>query len=133
MQSSGIAQPNLGHLRQQTHDRSRTQSSFLLHKSRIRTQSSGIAQPNLGHPRQRSHDRSRMQSSSAIRCNEPTLPRMAELLCVRDRSWVCCRGWPRFGCAILDDCVQIQGLRSKIRGSEVCAANPRIRGLRARS
>ena len=50
-QSSGIAQPNLGHLRQQTHDRSRTQSSFLLRKPRIRTQSSGIAQPNLGHQR----------------------------------------------------------------------------------
>ena len=31
----------------------------------------------------------------------------AELLCVRDRSWVCCRRWPRFGCAILEDCVRI--------------------------
>ena len=72
-QSSGIAQPNLGHLRQQTHDRSRTQSSFLLHKPRIRTQSSGIAQPNLGHPRQQTHDRSCMQSSSAIHVNEATI------------------------------------------------------------
>ena len=25
----------------------------------------------------------------------------------------CCLGWPRFGCAILDDCVWIRGLRSK--------------------
>ena len=65
----------------------------------------------FGHPRQRSHDRSHTQSSSAIRGNEPMLPQMAELLCVCDRSWVCCRGWPRFGCAILDDCVRIRGLR----------------------
>ena len=112
-QSSRIAQPNLGHLRQQTHDRSRTQAAR--------------------HTRQRSHDRSRTQSSSAIHGNEPTLLRMAELLCMRDRSWVCCRGWPRFGCAILDDCLRIRGLRSKICGSEVCAANLRIRGLRVRS
>ena len=40
-------------------------------------------QPNLGHPRQQTHDRLRTQSSSVIRCNEPTLPRMAKLLCVR--------------------------------------------------
>ena len=59
----------------------------------------------------------------------------AELLCVRDRSWVCCRGWPRFDCAILEDCVQIRGLRSKsadprfaqqILGSEVCVHDPTI-------
>ena len=160
-QSSGIVQLDLGHLRQQTHDRSRTQSSFLLHKPRIRTQSSGIAQPNLGHPRQQTHDRSRTQSSSAIRVNEATIDctrkavrpfaakkprsiahakqlghplqrthvaavRMAELFCMRDRSWVCCREWPRFGCAILDDCVRIRGLRSKIRRSEVCVRDPRI-------
>ena len=74
-QSSGIAQPNLGHLRQQTHDRSRTQSSFLLRKPRIHTQSSGIAQPNLGHPRQQTHDRSRTQSSSAIRVNGAAIDR----------------------------------------------------------
>ena len=170
-QSSGIAQSNLGHLRQQTHDRSRMQSSFLLRKPRIRTQSSRIAQPNLGHPRKQTHNRSRTQSSSAIRVNEATIDctrkavrpsaakkprsivhakqlgyplqrthvaaaRMAELFCVRDRLRVCCRGCPRFGCAILDDCVRIRGLRglrSKICGSEVCTANPRIRGLRARS
>ena len=45
---------------------------------------------------------------------------MAELLRLRDRSWVCCRGWPRFGCTIMIAC-----------GFEVCAANPRIRCLRA--
>ena len=72
-QSSGIAQPNLGHLRQQTHDRSRMQSNFSLRKPRIHTQSSGIAQPNFGHPRQQTHDRSRTQSSSAIRVIEATI------------------------------------------------------------
>ena len=129
-QSSRIAQPNLGHPRQQTHDRSRTQSSSAYASTKPRS----IAHAKqFGHPRQRSYDRSRTQSSSTIRGNEPTLPRMAELLCVRDRSWVCCRGWTRFGCAILDDSLRIRGLRSKIRGSEVCAANLRIRGLRARS
>ena len=35
---------------------------------------------------------------------------MAELLRLCDGSWVCCRGWPRFGCAILDDCMWIRGL-----------------------
>ena len=39
--------------------------------------------------------------------------RMVEPLRLRDRSWVCCRGWPRFGCAILDDCMSIRGLRNK--------------------
>ena len=132
---------------------SRTQTSdprILLRKPRIRTQSSRIAQPNPGHPRQQTHDRSRTQSSSAIRGNVGSLQRMAELLCVRDRSWLLCRGWPRFGCAIPEDCVRIRSLRSKkllcVRdrglaarsqkiacGSEVCAANPRIRGLHARS
>ena len=61
--------------------------------------------------------------------------RMVELLRLRDRSWVCCRGWPRFGCTILDDSVWIRGLRSKsadprfaqqILGSDVCVRNPRI-------
>ena len=52
------------------------------------------------------------------------LPRMAELLCEGNRSWVCCLGWPRFGCAILHDCAWIRGLRSKILGwseSVLCA------------
>ena len=35
-----------------------------------------------------------------------SLPWMAELLCVRDRPSVCCHRWPRFGCAILEDCVK---------------------------
>ena len=61
--------------------------------------------------------------------------RMAELLRLRDRSWVCYCGWPRFGCAILDDCVWIRGLGSKsagprfaqqILGSDVCVRDPRI-------
>ena len=39
----------------------------------------------LGHPRRKKN----------------TLSRMAELLCVRNRSWVSCRGWPNcFECAI---------------------------------
>ena len=54
------------------------------------------------------------------------LPRMAELLCERNRSWVCCRGWPRFGYTILDDWMWIRGFHSKIRGSEVCMHDPRI-------
>ena len=122
-QSSRIAQPNLGHPRQQTHDRSRTQSSSAYASTKPRS----IAHAKqFGHPRQRSYDRSRTKISSAIRGNEPTLPRMAELLCVRDRSWVCCRGWLRFGRAILDDCLRIRGLCSKIRRSEVCVRDPRI-------
>ena len=52
----------------------------------------------LGHPLQRTH---------------VAAARMAELFFVRDRSWVCCRRWPRFGCAILDDCVRIRGLRAR--------------------
>ena len=42
-----------------------------------------------------------------------SLPRMAKLLCERNQSWVCCHGWPRFGCAILDDCVWIRGLHAR--------------------
>ena len=48
---------------------------------------------------------------------------MAELLCVHDQLWVCCRGWLRFGCVILDvdlRCVQ------QILGSKVCVRDPRI-------
>ena len=47
-----------------------------------------------------------------VRSIVASLTRMAELLCMRDRSWVCCRGWPRFGCAIPEDCVRIRGLRA---------------------
>ena len=85
--------------------------------------------------------------TSAIRGNKPTIdrarraarlsastkPQSIAHVCVRDRSCVCYLEWPRFACAILEDCVRIRGLPSKILGSEVCAANPRIRGLRARS
>ena len=91
---------------------------------------------SIAHAKQLDHPLQRTHVAAA---------QMAELFCVRDRSWVCCRRWPRFGCAILDDCVRIRGLRSKIRGSEVCATNPRfacvilgllrkarIRGLRSK-
>ena len=92
----------------------------------------------FGHPWQRSHNRSRTQSSSAIRGNEPTLPWMAELLCLHNRLWVCCHGWPRFGWAILDDCVRIRGLRSKsLDPTFACAilallCKAWIRGLRSK-
>ena len=69
----------------------------------------------------------------AARPSVSTKPQSIAHVCVRDRLWVCCRRWQRFGCPILEDCVRIRGLPSKIRGSEVCAANPRIRGLCARS
>ena len=59
---------------------------------------------------------------------------------MHDRSWVCCHGWPRFDCAILEDRVRIRGLRirglrnksvdprfvQQILGSEVCVRDPRI-------
>ena len=48
-----------------------------------------------------------------VRSIVASLTWMVELLCMRDRSWVCCRGWPRFSCAIPEDCVRIRGLRSK--------------------
>ena len=100
----GFCCPNLGSELYAIILGSHTQTSdprMLLRKPRIRTQSSRIAQPNLGHPRQQTHDRSRTQSSSAIRGNVGSLQRMAELLCVRDRSWLLCRGWPNcFACTI---------------------------------
>ena len=59
---------------------------------------------------------------------------MAELLCVHDRSWVCCRGWPRFGGAILEDCVRIRGLRSKSSDQRfTCAIIGLLRKARIRS
>ena len=109
-------------------------SEDLLCKPRIRTQSSRIAQPNLGHPRQQTHDRSRTQSSSAIRGNVGSLQRMAELLCVRDRSWLLlCSGWPNcFACAIDHGFVAVDGRGLVVRsqkiacGSEVYMCDPRI-------
>ena len=62
----------------------------------------------------------------AARPSASTKPQSIAHVCVHDRSWVCCRGWPRFGCVILEDCVRIRGLRSKICGSEVCMRDPRI-------
>ena len=102
---------------------------ILLGKPRIRTQSSRIVQPNLGHPRRRSHNRSRpcvidcgfvdADGRAALRARSIVglLPRMAEVWLRRDPRIL--RADPRFA--------------QQIRGSEVCTANPRIRGLRARS
>ena len=77
----------------------------------------------LRHPRQRGFIAANGRADLCARSIVASLPRWpncfacaidrgfvdayAELLCVRDRSWVCCRGWPRFGCAILEDCVRI--------------------------
>ena len=108
---------------------SRTQTSdprILLRKPRIRTQSSRIAQPNLGHPRQQTHDRSRTQSSSAIRRNVGSLQRMAELLCVRNRSWLLCPGWPNcFACAIDRGFVDADG-RAALRARSIVGLLPRM-------
>ena len=65
-----------------------------------------------------------------------SLPWIAELLCVRDRLWACCHGWLRFGCAILEDCAQIQGLCARSldyrKGSNLRFAqqNPRMVRIR---
>ena len=81
---------------------------------------------------------SRCNQTSAIRGNKPTIDRARRAArpsaSTKPQSIAhVCRGWPRFGCAILEDYVWIRGLPSKIRRSEVCAANPQIRGLRART
>ena len=140
-QSSKIVQPNLAHPRQQAHDRSHKQSSsvirrneattfFFLHeqytdRARKAVRSSAAKKPRtiahakqLAHPRQLSTiDRAiahalRLCRQRWLRINKYTLKKI--------------HGWPRFGCAILDiviNCMWIRGLRSKICGSEVCAAN----------
>ena len=111
-------------------------SEDLLCKPRIR----GFCCANLGSARNLLGLRNQ---TSAIRGNKPTidcarkraqaivasLTRMAELLCVHNRLWICCRGWPRFGCTILEDCVRIRGLRA--RSSDYCA-KARIRGLHSK-
>ena len=112
---------------------SHTQTSdprMLLRKPRIRTQSSRIAQPNLGHPRQQTHDRSRTQSSLAIRGNVGSLQRMAELLCVRDRSWLLfCRGWPNcFACTIDRGFVDADG-RAALRARSIVGLLTRMAGV----
>ena len=127
MQSSRIAQPNLGHPRQQTHNRSCTQSSSAIHGNvgslqrmaellcvRDRSWLLCCGWPNcfacaIDRGFVDADDRAALHARSIV----GLLPRMTEVLCVRDRSWVCCRGWPRFGCAIPEDCVRIRGLRSK--------------------
>ena len=87
---------------------------------------------------QRSHERLHTQSSSPIRSNEAqsiAQSRTHSSSVVCRQRWLTInkyivirafRGWPIFGCAIIDDCVWIRGLRSKIRGSEVCMYDPRI-------
>ena len=107
----------------------RTQTSdprILLRKPRIRTQSSRIAQPNLSYPRQQTHDRSRTQSSSAIRGNVGSLQRMAELLCVRDRSWLLCHGWTNcFACEIDRGFVDTDG-RAALHARSIVGLLPRM-------
>ena len=70
-----------------------------------------------------------------VRSTVASLTRMAELLCVLDRSWVCCRGWPRFGCAIPEDCVRDRLCVCCRRwfGCAIPEDCVRIRGLLARS
>ena len=123
-QSSRIAQPNPGHPWQQTHDRLRKRSSSTIHRNEATTDRARKAiQPSAAKSHERSHSkaahpstatkhsRTRSRAHTLRLCRQRwlsivgSLPRMAELLCERYRSWVCCRGWPRFGCAILDDCV----------------------------
>ena len=123
-QSSRIAQSNPGHPCQQTHDRLRKRSSSAIHRNEATTDRARKAvRPSAAKSHERSHskaahpsaatkhNRSRSRAHTLRLCRQRwltivgSLPRMAELLCERYRSWVCCRGWPRFGCAILDDCV----------------------------
>ena len=59
-----------------------------------------------------------------VRSIVASLMRMAELLCVRDRSLFCYRGWPRFGCVLLRMAVVwlCDPRRLRACGSEVFAA-----------
>ena len=167
-QSSRIAQPNPGHPWQQTHDRLRKRSSSAINRNEATTDCARKAvRPYAAKSHERSHskaahpsaatkhNRSRSRAHALRHCRQRwltivgSLPRMAELLCERYRSWVCCRGWPRFGCAMIacesEACAaksadprfacailgllrkaRIRGLHSKIRGSEVCMSDPRI-------
>ena len=66
------------------------------------------------------------RTRKAARSSASMKPQSIAHICVHDRFWVCCRGWPRFACAILGLLckAQIQGLCSKIpRWSEsiLCA------------
>ena len=84
-QSSRIAQPNLGHPRQQTHDQSRKQSSSAIGGNEAKIdRASKAARPSaakkprsiahakqLGHPRKRTHDRSLTHFGSVG--NDPTI------------------------------------------------------------
>ena len=125
MQSSRIAQPNLGHPRQQTHDRSRTQSSLAIHGNVgslqrmakllcVRDRSWLLlcrGWPNcfactIDRGFVDADDRAALRARSIV----GLLPRMAKVwlrVAADGRGLVaCCRGWPRFGCAIPEDCVR---------------------------
>ena len=69
----------------------------------------------LRHPRQQTLDQSHTNSGSAG--YDPTIINhvnaVAIIIQLARSIVVCCRGWPRFGCAILNDCVWIRGLHSK--------------------
>ena len=128
-QSSRIMQPNLGHPRQQTHDRLRSQSSSAIRgneptiinhrclQSRSACAIDRASLPQMGELLAcaivrglfAAEGRTALRTRSVV----ASFLRMAELLRLHDRSWVCCCGWSRFGCAILDDCLWIRGLRSK--------------------
>ena len=64
------------------------------------------------------------RTALCVRSIVASLTRMAELLCVLDRSWVCCHGWPRFGCVLprMDEVWLCNPRRLRACGSEVCAA-----------
>ena len=112
--------------------------------SRTQTSDPRICCANLGSARNILGSRNQ---TSAIHGNKPTIdrarkaarpsastkPRSIVHVCVRDRSLVCCHGWPRFCCAILEYCVRIRGLLSITADPRCAQQNPWIRGLRARS
>ena len=51
---------------------------------------------------------------------------MAELLCLRDRSWLLCRGWPNcFACAIDRGFVDADG-RAALRARSIVGLLPRM-------
>ena len=95
-QSSRITQPNLGHPRQQTHDRAR----------KAARPSAATWVRCSGWPScfacaiDRGFFAADGRTALRVRSIVGSLTRMTELLCVCDRSWVCCGGWPRFGCVL---------------------------------